>query len=175
MDSRTSRIPWRGCPARVAARVAEGAPFTLAARPEPVPDGRCEQGLVDVPCFSGFATVADEPLTLYKVPPRAATLPEQALDGDALRRPLAERFGAEPGEAFTYAARSSDPSVASVRVDAGVLVVEAEGDGVATVTVTATDAHGQMGTLAFTVRATLPMRGGLRGWRLILIEEPPDA
>ena len=208
--SRTDADPWLPGPAMVAARVAEGAPFTLraalaggpagqvsvpagatrgepvevadggapltlTARPEPVPDDRCEQGLVDVPCFSGFATVAGEPLTLYKVPPRATTLPEQALDGDALRLPLAERFNAAPGEAFTYAAQSSDPSVASVRVEAGVLVVEAEGDGVATVTVTATDAHGQMGTLAFTVRATLPIRGGLRGWRLILVEGPPDA
>ena len=208
--ARTDADPWLPGPAMVAARVAEGAPFTLraalaggpagevsvpagatqgepvevadggapltlTARPEPVPDGRCEQGLVDVPCFSGFATVAGEPLTLYKVPPRATALPEQALDGDALRLPLAERFNAAPGEAFTYAAQSSDPSVASVRVEAGVLVVEAEGDGVATVTVTATDAHGQMGTLAFTVRATLPIRGGLRGWRLILVEGPPDA
>ena len=162
----------RGGPVEVA---DGGVPLTLTARPEPVPDARCEQGLVDVPCFSGFATVAGEPLTLYKVPPRATTLPEQALDGDALRLPLAERFNAAPGEAFTYAAQSSDPSVASVRVEAGVLVVEAEGDGVATVTVTATDAHGQTGTLAFTVRATLPMRGGLRGWRLILVEGPPDA
>ena len=208
--TRTDADPWLPGPAMVAARVAEGAPFTLraalaggpagqvsvpagatrggpvevadggapltlTARPEPVPDARCEQGLVDVPCFSGFATVAGEPLTLYKIPPRATTLPEQALDGDTLRLPLAERFNAAPGEAFTYAAQSSDPSVASVRVEAGVLVVEAEGDGVATVTVTATDAHGQTGTLAFTVRATLPMRGGLRGWRLILVEEPPDA
>ena len=203
--TRTDADPWLPGPAMVAARVAEGAPFTLraalaggpagevsvpagatqgepvevadggapltlTARPEPVPDGRCEQGLVDVPCYSGFATVAGEPLTLYKVPPRATTLPEQALDGDTLRLPLAERFNAAPGEALTYAAQSSDPSVASVRVEAGVLVVEAEGDGVATVTVTATDAHGQMGTLAFTVRATLPMRGGLRGWRLILVD-----
>ena len=62
--------------------------------------------------------------------------------------------------------------MASFRVEAGVLVVEAEGDGVATVTVMATDAHGQTGTLTFTVRATLPMRGGLRGWRLILLDSP---
>ena len=60
--------------------------------------------------------------------------------------------------------------MASARVEAGVLVVEAEGDGVATVTVTATDPFGQTGTLTFTVPATLPMRGGLRGWRLILVE-----
>ena len=26
------------------------------------------------------------------------------------------------------------------------------------------------GTLTFTVRVTLPMRSGLRGWRLILVE-----
>ena len=88
-----------------------------------------------------------------------APLPEQTLDGDTLRLPLAERFGAAPGEVFTYVAQSSDPSVASVLVEAGVLVVEAEGDGVGTVTVTATDAYGQTGTLTFTVRATLPMRG----------------
>ena len=98
--------------------------LAATARPEPVPDDRCEQGLVDVPCFSGFATVAGEPLTLYRVPPRATTLPEQALDGDTLRLPLAERFNAAPGEAFTYAAQSSDLAVASVRVEAGVLVVE---------------------------------------------------
>ena len=151
-----------------------GAPLTLTARPDPVPDTLCEQGPLDVPCFSGFATAAGEPLTLYKAPPQAtAPLPEQTLDGDTLRLPLAERFTAAPGEALTYAAQSSDPSVASVRVEAGVLVVEAEGDGVATVTVTATDAFGQTGTLTFTVRATLPMRGGLRGWRLILIDPEP--
>ena len=153
-----------------------GAPLTLTAVPEPVPDTLCEQGPLDIPCYSGFATAAGAPLTLYKAPPRAtAPLPEQTLDGDTLRLPLTERFGEVPGEAFTYTARSSDPSVASVYVEAGVLVIEAEGDGVATVTVTATDAFGQTGTLTFTVRATLPMRGGLRGWRLILIEEPPSA
>ena len=122
------------------------------------------------------SAAAGAPLTLYKAPPRAtAPLPEQALDGDTLRLPLAERFGAAPDEVFTYVAQSSDPSVASVLVEAGVLVVEAEGDGVATVTVTATDAYGQTGTLTFTVRTTLPMRGGLRGWRLILVEELPGA
>ena len=134
----------------------------------------CEQGPLDIPCFSGFATAAGAPLTLYKPPPRATVpLPEQTLDGDTLRLPLADRFAAAPGEALTSAAQSSDPSVASARVEAGVLVVEAEGDGVATVTVTATDAYGQIGTLTFTVRATLPMRGGLRGWRLILIDPEP--
>ncbi len=158
------------------AEVADGdTPLTLTAAPVPVPDELCRQGLLDVPCYSGFATAAGAPLTLYKVPPRAMALAEQTLDGDTLRLHLAERFGAAPGEAFSYAVKSSDPSVASVRVEAGVLLVEAEGDGVATVTVTATDAFGQTGTLTFTVRATLPMRGGLRGWRLILIEEPPSA
>ena len=211
--TRTDAEPWAPGPAQVAARVANGAPFTLhaalaaadgtavgevsvpvgtiqgppaevadgdtpltlAAAPEPVPYKLCRQGLLDVPCYSGFATAAGAPLTLYKTPPRAMALAEQTLDGDTLRLHLAERFGAAPGEAFSYAVKSSDPSVASVRVEAGVLLVEAEGDGVATVTVTATDAFGQTGTLTFTVRATLPLRGGLRGWRLILIEAPPSA
>ncbi len=163
----------QGPPAEVA---DSGVPLTLTAAPAPVPDDECRQGLLDVPCYSGFATVAGEPLTLFKTPPRTAPLPEQALDGDTLRLPLAAHFGVVPGgEALSYAVESSDPSVASVRVEDGVLLVEADGDGVATVTVTATDAYGQTGTLTFTVRATLPMRGGLRGWRLILIEEPPNA
>ena len=113
------------------------------------------------------AEVADggAPLTLFKAPPRATVpLPEQALDGDTLRLPLVERFGAASGETFAYVAQSSDPSVASARIEAGVLVLEAE--------VTATDAYGQTGTLTFTVRATLPMRGGLRGWRFDPIGEP---
>ena len=85
-----------------------GTPLTLTARPDPVPDTLCEQGPLDIPCFSGFATAAGAPLTLYKAPPRAtAPLPEQTLDGDTLRLPLAERFAAQ-GEAFTYAAQSSD-------------------------------------------------------------------
>ena len=41
-------------------------------------------------------------------------------------------------------------------------------DGVATVTVTATDAHGQTGALTFTVQATAPLRSRWSGWRLIL-------
>ena len=153
------------------AEVADGdTPLTLAAAPAPVPDKLCRQGLLDVPCYSGFATAAGAPLTLYKTPPQASPLPQQALDSDTLRLPLAERFGAAPGEVLTYAVESSDPAVASARVVAGVLVIEAEADSVATVTVTATDAYGQTGTLTFTVRATLPMRGGLRGWRLILVD-----
>ena len=155
-----------------------GAPLTLAARPAPAPNNQCPQEPFDVPCHSGFAVAAGEPLTLYKAPPRAAALAEQALAGGSLRLPLAQRFGVAVGEALAYSARSSDASVASVRVTDGVLVVEAEGEGVATVTVTATDAYGQTGALAFTVRATPPARGGLRGWRLILIEEqepPGDA
>ena len=159
-----------GAPAEVA---DGGTPLTLTARPEPVPDNGCEQGLVDVPCFAGFATVAGAPLTLYKQQPQADALPEQSLDSDSLRIPLAEHFDAAPDDALTYMAESSDPSVASVRIEDDTLVVEAEGDGVAAVTVTATDAFGQTGTLTFTVRATLPMRGGLRGWRLILVDAPP--
>ena len=140
----------------------------------PVPDDKCE--LEDgsrLPCFQGIATAAGPPLALFKRPPAAtAPIDSQALqvDGNALRLDLAGRFEAAPGEALTYAAESSDPSVVRVRIENGTLIAEAVGEGVATLWVTATDSDGLSATLRFTVQADQTARSHWRGWRLILLE-----
>ena len=56
----------------------------------------------------------------------------------------------------------------------GVLIVDAVGEGAATVTVTATDADGLMGRLRFEVLATELLRNSWRGWRVILLQQAAD-
>ena len=66
-----------------------------------------------------------------------------------------------------------DPSLASVSVAGATLTVAANEDfeeGVATVTVTATDATGQTATLRFAVEVTPRPVRSWRGWRSALAE-----
>ena len=224
--ARTDADPWAPGPASVAARVAEGAPFTLSsvltasgeALPEgvalsvpagavagepatvhqgeanlvwaqldgasPVPDDECEMGDGSfVPCFRGIASAVGSPLALFKQPPVVVTpIEPQSLNvrGDALRLGLASQFEASPEEMLTYAAESSDPSVVRVRIENGTLIAEAVGEGVATLTVTATDSDGLSATLRFVVQAEVILRPDApsdqtarsrwQGWRLILLE-----
>ena len=152
--------------ARLVLAQLDGAP--------PVPDDECE--LEDgslLPCFRGIATAPGPPLALFKQRPGvAAPIASQALrvDGDVLRLGLAGRFEAAPGEALTYAAQSSDPSVVRVRIENGTLIAEAVGEGVATIAVTATDGDGLSATLRFAVQVARTVRSRWKGWRLILLE-----
>ena len=159
----------RGGPATVE---QDGAPLLLArlASAPAVPDAECEQGELLRPCFEGLATAAGPPLALFKRPPTVAGLAAQALEsgGDDLRVELSERFESE--DVLAYVAESSDESVARVRLRDGLLIVEAAGEGTATVTVVATDADGLAGTLRFEVRATEQLRSQWRGWRIVLLE-----
>ena len=66
--------------------------------------------------------------------------------------------------------RTSDPSVVRVRIENGTLIAEAVGEGVATLTVTATDSDGLSATLRFAVQAERTARSRWQGWRLILLE-----
>ncbi len=159
----------RGEPATVE---QDGAPLLLArlSSAPAVPDAECEQGELLRPCFDGLATAAGPPLALFKRPPTVAGLEAQALQsgGDDLRVELSERFGSE--DVLAYVAESSDESVVRVRLRDGLLIVEAFGEGTATVTVVATDADGLAGTLRFEVRATEQLRSQWRGWRIVLLE-----
>ena len=150
----------------------------------PVPDDECEMGDGSfVPCFRGIATAVGSSLALFKQPPVVvAPIEPQALNvrGDALRLGLASQFEAAPEEMLTYAAESSDPSVVRVRIENGTLIAEAVGEGVATLTVTATDGDGLSATLRFVVQAEVILRPDApseqmdrsrwHGWRLILLE-----
>ncbi len=163
----------RGGPATVE---QGGAPLLLArlsSAPE-VPDAECEQGELLRPCFEGLATAAGPPLALFKRPPTVAGLEAQALQsgGDDLRVELSQRFDSE--DVLAYVAESSDESVARVRLRDGLLIVEAVGEGTATVTVVATDADGLAATLRFEVRTTEQLRSQWRGWRIVLLERASD-
>ena len=154
----------------------DGAPLLLArlSSAPAVPDTECEQGELLRPCFEGLATAAGAPLALFKRPPTVAGLEAQALEsgGDDLRVELSERFESE--DVLAYVAESSDESVVRVRLRDGLLIVEAFGEGTATVTVVATDADGLAGTLRFEVRATEHLRSRWRGWRIVLLERADD-
>ena len=142
----------------------------------PVPDEKCE--LADgvfVPCFHGIVTAVGSPLALFKRPPMTVGAIEPLalrVDGDALRLDLASQFEAAPEEALAYAAESSDPSAVRVRIENGTLIAEAVGEGVATITIRATDGDGLSATLRFVVQAqsTARSRSRWRGWRLILLK-----
>ena len=144
----------------------------------PVPDDECE--LADssfVPCFQGIATAAGSPLALFKrAPVPVGPVAPMALrvDGDALRLDLASQFAAAPGEALSYAAESSNPSAVRVRIDNGALIAEAVGEGVATITIRATDGDGLSAALRFVVQSQRTARSRWQGWRLILLQ-PQDA
>ena len=140
----------------------------------PVPDDKCE--LADgafVPCFQGIATAAGSPLALFKrAPVPVGPVEPMALrvDGDALRLDLASQFAAPPGEVLSYAAESSNPSAVRVRIDNGALIAEAVGEGVATITIRATDGDGLSATLRFVVQSQRTARSSWQGWRLILLQ-----
>ena len=161
-------VPQDGAPA-VAARL-DGAP--------PVPDDQCEaEADLYRPCFQGIATAVGAPLILFKRPPGAAgPVADRTLRaGDtALRLDLSDWFDAAPGETLNYAAQSSDPSALRARIEDGELVLSPLAEGMATVTVTATDAYGLSATIRFEVRVTRTVRSRWQGWRLILLEPEDD-
>ena len=160
--------------------VAADAPVTARLSWPEVPRLECEfaEGRFR-PCFQGVITVLGAPLVLFKQPPTAVTgalPPQQTLDAeDTLRLDLAAAFKAADAEPLTLTAVSSDPTVAQARVIDGTLVVEALAEGVATVTVTATDAYGQTATLRFELQANALPVSFWRGWRSTLLDAPDQA
>ena len=122
------------------------------------------------PCWRGFEFALGEPLPLFAREIEVLPAPQpEALFGDALRVPLSSlaMAGEMDGE-LRWSARSSDPTVATVRIADGHLVIEpAPGEeGVVQVEVTASDRHGQTATVRFEVRVEFywPI-SPTRGWR----------
>ena len=124
------------------------------------------------PCFQGIQTAVGPGLLLFKRPPRLLRempgLEAESLGGASVVD-LAEFFEADGGEALFYAAESSDPSLASVSVDGGVLTVLPNDDGregFVTVTVAATAADGLAAEASFAVEVLPESRPFASGWRL---------
>ena len=94
--------------------------------------------------------------------------PDLLAAGDTATVDLTTLFTGTDGETLTYAAESSDPELLTVRVEGTNLVLlpnDIGEGGVATVTVTATDADDLTATLSFVVTIEANPRGFLRGWR----------
>ena len=86
---------------------------------------------------------------------------------------LAEFFEADGDEALSYAAESSDPSLASVSVEGGVLAVTPNDkglEGFVTITVMATDADGLTAQASFQVEVLPAPRRFASGWRLLWLK-----
>ena len=156
------------------------APFTVDSEngfarisltaPE-LPARQCLTG----PCWQGFALEAGEPLGLFARQPRSLAAPAPApMLGDGLRMALSSLAEAgEPGGQLEWSVHSSDPTVATVRILGGMLLVEPEpgAEGVVVIEATATDAHGQTATVRFEVRVEFhwPVNP-TRGWRGVILD-----
>ena len=145
------------------------ARVSLSAAP-PFPSRLC----LGEPCWRGFELTVGEPLALFARPPRALVTPEPApLFGESLELALDSLAApGEAGEGLSWSASSSDPSVATVAIADGQLLVVPElgAEGTAIVEATATDANGQTATVRFAVVVEFHWSSdSSRGWRSALL------
>ena len=100
----------------------------------------------------------------------------EALFGDALRLPLSSLAVAGEADGELRWSVWSDPSLATVRIIDGHLLVipEPGAEGIVEVAATATDRHGQTATVRFEVPVEFYWpTSPTRGWRSALPNEPP--
>ena len=168
-ESETTVLPGATASAPFTVNSTAGFAQVSLAAPE-LPPRQCLTG----PCWQGFALEAGEPLPLFARPLRVLDAPEPApLFGDDLRVPLASLAEAgEPGAELQWSVRSSDPTLATVRILGDVLLVEPEpgAEGVVFIEATATDAHGQAATVRFAVQVEFHWpTSPTRGWRGVIL------
>ena len=144
----------------VAAPVA--VPVRVSLSVGPVPETICEGQR----CWQGLALAAGDPLVLFAAPPTAVDISPEPLFGEDLRLPLASLVAAGDLPVERWQAASSNPSVATVRLEGDELVVAPEpgAEGAVEVEVMATDAAGQSVSVRFQVRVDFH-RLGSPPWR----------
>ena len=151
------------------------AGMTLDGAPT-VPSTRCGE-FNEHACFRGLAPVLGEALALYKGPAAlTATGPTARLgsEGDALRIDLSKLFAAAGGGALTYTVGSSDPALVTATIAGTTLTVVSNEDGaegLAILTVTATDGDGLSVTLAIEAQVEFTPRGLMSRWLRVLVTE----
>ena len=155
-------------------RVGDGKVRVTLTTVPAVPTTRCGDG--DHLCFRGITTAAGEPLLVFASPPTptdSPPKPELLAHGDSVRIGLSSLFTVHDDEVLTYTVESSNPALLAAMVDGGDLVLipnEDDEEGVATISVTATDADGLTAILTFEVSVEYLPRSVLRGWRRALFE-----
>ena len=149
--------------------VASHAAWLWPVAAPPVPSSRCR----GVPCYRGIRTAIGMPLALFEPALSdfiAPDIQEPLAEGDWMLA-LDDVFGDLAGDrSFGFEATSSEVSLATVAVRAGQLVVSPSpgGEGLVTITVTATDGASAVSTLRFTIRVDFGLRPFVHGWRLVL-------
>ena len=104
-------------------------------------------------------------------------VPDQELEagGEALTLDLSRYFNFPEGGTLTYGTPiSSNPAVVTAIIEDGLLKIMPQEEGIATITVTATDDSGVTVTLSFRVAVTATMRG-LRPWLMGVLAEEQEA
>ena len=133
------------------------------------------------PCYRGLVATVRDPLRLFDTKPMVAAqipLQEIGLHGDTLTLNLARYFSDIDSVSLAYAATSSNSSVATVVVTGETVIITSVGEteGVATITVSATDSDGSSATMTFTV-ATRPeiTRSRWPAWRMAAVLSAREA
>ena len=163
-----------------AAPTGEGAARLSLAEPSAVPARMCGNTPGGrYPCFQGLIVQAGRPLALFKRPPSVAVAapPEISLtaNGDRTLVQLAPLFDGR-GETLTYQATSGNPALVAVYIEGETLVLDANSDGnegIALITLTATDWAGQFATLSFRVTLEFVPPIFWRSWRMGILESKP--
>ena len=158
-----------GAVASGAAQVSGDGPVRLSLAAPTIPDTRCD----DDPCYDGLAAQGAT-LALFAAPPSVAgdVAPTDLLAAGDARLDLSAHFATGGGGALSYSATVDDPRLATVSVEGAVLTMLANEDGeegVATVTIVATDDFGQTATLRFQVEVSPGAPGRWRGWRSTIV------
>ena len=106
-------------------------------------------------------------------------VPDQELEagGEALSLDLSRYFDVPEGGTLTYGPpTSSDPALVTATIENGILkIVPHEGEGVATITVTATDDNGVTVTLSFKVAVTAATMRSIRPWLIGVLAAEQEA
>ena len=157
-----------------------GAAGMTLDRAPAVPNTLCGES-DEYACFRGLTLALAGPLALFRGPAvltRTVSKATLGIDGDVTRIDLSKLFAAAGGGALAYTVTSSAPTLVTATVAGTILTVVSNEDGeegVAILTVTATDSDGLSVTLTIEAQIEFAPRGLMSRWlRVLTTELLPD-